>query len=687
MHQIQKHIISIDCSSKPDGTEVQNSLGDLMEKEFYPKLEKLLDQYPLANATWILEKIEIILPTISKKNWKNELVTNALNEIEKFLNSNFDNGNNPQIKKYFDSNNKVLLNSNYAEFLFFEYLRTGLLNQNSLFKSVLDIEQQLFEQTFSSLQRKKAFCEELVKVISEKQQNLIRFIYTISSDMRTVLKKERIGFLFEIAPLLKNEKFGLKLFSSSQEYSNWLSLFEWSLYLYETNSKNAIYQFKESSLLNFQLNAPQIIQFFDVLIHLSKDKIVSSHLEMLLVFNEKIKEYSANEINLQTETNLFSNSINDQRKDFLTDFEIKNNHQDENIDLLTDITKEINGPIKEIELLGDKEKNSLKNFDGDSTSSSKLRTTESPESIDKIASHLNIIDADNLKKITLIENESSAVEAKINDNNTQFSNEFLDTTFKDNIKEINATINSSSIDNTESFNQENEFNTDKEKTSLSEYKSAPSLKNIKKSEKIYPKLTYRRFNLDEKDSDSKLIDSNQAIKNTKLILENPIYIENSGLIILHPFLIHLFEQLKLCNNEKWTSKRNQYKAVLLTQYLITGNTVFFENQLVLNKLLCGLEVDAVIDLTVKLSRKDINEAIGLLKAVIGYWVILKNSSIEGLRETFLQRNGKLLFKNEETIELWVENKGVDVLMAQIPWGIGMIKTPWMKHFLECNWNR
>jgi len=46
----------------------------------------------------------------------------------------------------------------------------------------------------------------------------------------------------------------------------------------------------------------------------------------------------------------------------------------------------------------------------------------------------------------------------------------------------------------------------------------------------------------------------------------------------------------------------------------------------------------------------------------------------------------LLLTKEDLIELWVEQKGVDILMAQIPWGIGMIKTPWMKRFLECHWN-
>jgi len=67
MHQIQQHILSIDCSSQPLGREVQRVVGDLMEKEFYPKLELLLNQYPLTNATWVLQSVEINLPPLSKR--------------------------------------------------------------------------------------------------------------------------------------------------------------------------------------------------------------------------------------------------------------------------------------------------------------------------------------------------------------------------------------------------------------------------------------------------------------------------------------------------------------------------------------------------------------------------------------------------------------------------------------------
>jgi hypothetical protein len=36
--------------------------------------------------------------------------------------------------------------------------------------------------------------------------------------------------------------------------------------------------------------------------------------------------------------------------------------------------------------------------------------------------------------------------------------------------------------------------------------------------------------------------------------------------------------------------------------------------------------------------------------------------------------------------LQVEQKAVDVLLNTLPWGIGVIKLPWMKEILHTEWN-
>ena len=78
------------------------------------------------------------------------------------------------------------------------------------------------------------------------------------------------------------------------------------------------------------------------------------------------------------------------------------------------------------------------------------------------------------------------------------------------------------------------------------------------------------------------------------------------------------------------------------------------------------------------------ESEALLQSVIAHWGVIKNTSLEGLRESFLQREGKLSFNNNEWY-LQVEQKAFDMLLRELPWTIQMIRLPWMKHLLKTDW--
>ncbi|WP_297332584.1 contractile injection system tape measure protein [Flavobacterium sp.] len=167
-------------------------------------------------------------------------------------------------------------------------------------------------------------------------------------------------------------------------------------------------------------------------------------------------------------------------------------------------------------------------------------------------------------------------------------------------------------------------------------------------------------------------------------LPDTVYINNGGLILLFPFLSYLFQNTGLTIDNKWKSVLHQQKAVLLTQYCVTGNTDFRENDLLLNKLLCGYALFSVVDTTIQLSDTDKEQCREMLQSVIHYWEALKNSSPEALQETFLQREAKLNLHNE-VIEMWVENKAFDILLQRLPWSIAMVKTVWMDKMIQCNW--
>jgi len=176
---------------------------------------------------------------------------------------------------------------------------------------------------------------------------------------------------------------------------------------------------------------------------------------------------------------------------------------------------------------------------------------------------------------------------------------------------------------------------------------------------------------------------NQNDRDTKTT--DAIFIRNAGLIILHPFLAPLFEDLGLTENNKWVTKQAQHRAVSILAFLVTEKEEAPEFTLALNKILCGLETEDVLIAGEALDDSTMAACEELLVQVIGHWTILKNTGTASLRETFLQRNGKLTQTDHGRL-LQVEQKGVDILLNNLPWGIGVIKLPWMGDILYTEWN-
>lgn len=178
--------------------------------------------------------------------------------------------------------------------------------------------------------------------------------------------------------------------------------------------------------------------------------------------------------------------------------------------------------------------------------------------------------------------------------------------------------------------------------------------------------------------------SNETKK--EVSIRNSYYIKNAGLVILHPFLKALFEQLNLCEDgSNWKSKRSQHKAILLTQYLVNSSEKMEESDLILNKILCGFSMEEVVNIKLKITTIEKEKCNSLLEAVKEHWKVMASSSTDALQQTFLQREAKIELVSESEFELWVEEKGVDILLEQLPWQIGMIQTPWMENFLNCHW--
>ncbi|MDC8005360.1 contractile injection system tape measure protein [Aureisphaera galaxeae] len=197
--------------------------------------------------------------------------------------------------------------------------------------------------------------------------------------------------------------------------------------------------------------------------------------------------------------------------------------------------------------------------------------------------------------------------------------------------------------------------------------------------------------VNEKDDIEAILEALQGSReesqsHTQSPMDHSVYIQNAGLVLLHPFLAPLFQKLGYLEDTKWKRVQLQHRAVLVLQYLSNFDIEIFESDLLLNKILCGVKPTDTVRTEWEITAEEKEECDSLLQAVIDHWSILKDTSVPTLQETFLQRDGKLLEYKENKYELTLEQKGLDILLDHLPWGIGTIKTPWMEHFLSCYWN-
>ncbi|WP_264566215.1 contractile injection system tape measure protein [Flavobacterium sp. N3904] len=487
MHLIQQHTLDISCASTDFGIEVQSVVTELMEKEFYPKVELLLNLYSFQDYTWKIDKLEIELPPLSRKKWKEEIVAHSLEQIESYLKLHFENLEKNQ--SVIESLEILFSKETITENLFFDFLKKGSIPENALFRTL--------EELIVHLEINASFIDKLKALFLENPVSLIRFIYAFPESFKTKIENQIDAFQIEFKELLQFVLISKANYFSNIALDSWVEFIAWQFYFY-----------KEKKVSR-------------TVVHETVQTLSSLHWDIKISLFLTLKEL------LNPEISIYKNNLLAINNDFIAFWEL----------VLVDFNPE--------------------NLVEESTSEEKNRTE---------------------------------------------------------------------------LNQKNELET-----------------------------------------------SNSKIKNM-------IYVENAGLILFHPFLKSLFEQLELTKNEIWNNKMSQHKAILLTQFLIKGETRIGENELVLNKILCGFPIENVVNTQLEITQKEIEKCESLLQAVIEHWKILGDTSVAGLRETFLQREGKIIFTENEKLELWVKQEGVDILLAQLPWGIEMIKTPWMEDFLQCYWN-
>lgn len=163
-----------------------------------------------------------------------------------------------------------------------------------------------------------------------------------------------------------------------------------------------------------------------------------------------------------------------------------------------------------------------------------------------------------------------------------------------------------------------------------------------------------------------------------------IYIRNAGLVILNGYLTYFFERCNYLDNQGNIAPELTGRAALLLQYVCDPDSSFEEYDLVLNKLLCGLVLDEDIP-----SRFDVNEiekqtTEQMIDSIIVHWEVIKNSTPQAFRESWLWREGKLT-NREDYWELLVEQRSFDVLLDYIPFSLSPVIFKWMPLPIKVIW--
>jgi hypothetical protein len=177
-------------------------------------------------------------------------------------------------------------------------------------------------------------------------------------------------------------------------------------------------------------------------------------------------------------------------------------------------------------------------------------------------------------------------------------------------------------------------------------------------------------------------DSSKNRKDTLVSeLREGIFIDNAGAVIFAAFIPALFRKLEL---EKNGAIQNPDLAAMIIQYCVSGHSKITEYELVLPKILCGIDIELPVKTNIRITDNQMKEVDEMLLALIEHWSVLKDTSIDGLRESFFKRSGKLSMTDNEWL-LQVAQRPYDMLLQQLPWSISMIKLPWMTNLIKTEW--
>lgn len=163
------------------------------------------------------------------------------------------------------------------------------------------------------------------------------------------------------------------------------------------------------------------------------------------------------------------------------------------------------------------------------------------------------------------------------------------------------------------------------------------------------------------------------------------HVTNAGLVLLAPFFGQVFKNLGYLNKERdFISEDMRVRAIHFSQFLVTDKQHPPESTLVLNKILCGMEVNESLERYIDVTAAERGAAQEVIDSALEHWTALKRTSAPVFRQTFLRHEGILTYQGTSRL-LRIERTSVDVLLDTLPWTISIIKHPWMQQPVIVEW--
>ncbi len=168
------------------------------------------------------------------------------------------------------------------------------------------------------------------------------------------------------------------------------------------------------------------------------------------------------------------------------------------------------------------------------------------------------------------------------------------------------------------------------------------------------------------------------------MLQKGVSVPNAGMVLLNSYYGMLLQRLELVKSNAFVNPEAQIRAVHYLQFVVTGQQQTEEGLLVLNKILCGMDLVTPISNGIEVSKEEEDLIGGLINAAMGYWDAIGKSSINGFRGNWLVREG-ILKEEEDRWTLTIEKRPYDILLMKSPFSFSIIKYPWMSKALHVTW--